>query len=200
MENRCAFWQNRKTALPQQHSATTHNFVLWGKAVFLIFPKSIKYTIWRGTRKIPERQSHFPNFFLGGSLHSVPLAAHFLRFFSDYILKKWRRNDGVFWFEIDSGKKRGPGAERRGLILFCSTFCLFGRIVLPYVIVAYRGNIVKNMRETVTFISTLLFFGFYNFCPFAILIFFLLTTWRCAGVRFKGARVKIVTHRGLLIE
>ena len=49
MENECAFWQNRKTALPQQHSAATHNFVLWGKAVFLIFPKSIKYTIWRGT-------------------------------------------------------------------------------------------------------------------------------------------------------
>lgn len=111
MENRCAFWQNRKTALPQQHSATTHNFVLWGKAVFLIFPKSIKYTIWRGTRKIPERQSHFPNFFLGGSLHSVPLAAHFLRFFSDYILKNRRRNDGKHIICNRFGKEKGP---RRG--------------------------------------------------------------------------------------
>ena len=200
MENGCAFWQNRKTALPQQHSVATCKSVLWGKAVFSFLPKLPIYTIWRGTWKFPKRQRCFPNFSRVGSLHSVPLAAHFLRFFSDYILKKWRRNDGVFWFEIDSGKKRGPGAERRGLILFCSTFCLFGGTVLPYVIVAYRGNIVKNMRETVTFISTLLFFGFYNFCPFAILTFFLLTTWRCAGVRFKGARVKIVTHRGLLIE
>ena len=37
--------------------------------------------LWRGTRKIPERQSHFPNFFLGGSLHSVPLAAPFFKYF-----------------------------------------------------------------------------------------------------------------------
>ena len=44
--------------------------------------------LWRGTRKIPERQSHFPNFFLGGSLHSVPLAAHFLKLYSDKNLKK----------------------------------------------------------------------------------------------------------------
>ena len=109
MENRCAFWQNRKTALPQQHSATTHNFVLWGKAVFLIFPKSIKYTIWRGTRKIPERQSHFPNFFLGGSLHSVPLAAHFFKSYSDKNLKKWRRNDGVVYnLKSIRGRKGAP--------------------------------------------------------------------------------------------
>ena len=49
MENECAFWQNRKTALPQQHSDATCKSVLWGKAVFLFLPKFPIYTIWRGT-------------------------------------------------------------------------------------------------------------------------------------------------------
>lgn len=194
MENRCAFWQNRKTALPQQHSVATCKSVLWGKAVFSFLPKLPIYTIWRGTWKFPKRQRHFPNFSRVGSLHSVPLAAHFLRFFSDYILKKWRRNDGVFWFEIDSGKKRGPGAERRGLILFCSTFCLFGGTVLPYVIVTYDRGSVNNRVKTVTIICTLIIFEFDDFYPFAVFAFFMVSTWRDANIWFKRTRIEIVTH------
>ena len=70
---------------------------------------------------------------------------------------------------------------------------------MPYVIVAYRKNAVKDIRETVTFISTLLIFGFYDFKPFAILTFFLFAARGNTNIRLKRTGVKIVTHVALLI-
>ena len=155
MENRCAFWQNRKTALPQQHSVATCKSVLWGKAVFSFLPKLPIYTIWRGTWKFPKRQRHFPNFSRVGSLHSVPLAIRLIskptpRTFQVHT-KQNQRIISCFpaWDRMREDwkqkRKQAPEPDGGGACVWILNLSLCSSVNA-----LYHSNIEKNISQYVT--------------------------------------------------
>lgn len=125
MENRCAFWQNRKTALPQQHGAATHNFVLWGKAVFLfspnrqiiLYPRALRI-FQKGKEKIkngrgslaPLRSARFLVHFSKIPVYSVRRNKKILRYCLDFSAVA---GHGAAWKRLRKKQEAGPGAVRR---------------------------------------------------------------------------------------